>query len=793
MMPIELYLDKLVEWQGNDRTYYNGMRHYDNRPPSPVPSHQPRHLFMSSPDVSFGFVDPSVFTSSTIETELEMSGDHSISLGVSNSSLSENPTINLNHGKWSNTDASGSIKGNGDSYPRGIGRLPGCKAFVNCEEYTAPATKVRSTIKTTPRILPNGIDQGSEDQIDTNFFRPWTRWMSSGIEMVSNDDIPYPSDNYKFELGLHNKAVANNDSSGSVYFDIADVSGTSLKVNLFNIYVDNQSQYGGVGSGQHLLAGRKKVGGNNYNGIFGGDTFITKYHHMNESQIPWRFNFERNNESDDATSSYSWNYPDVGPSRQNVNDGRVILTHPDENKSGTQTSEVKGLTFVSSIYYFVESEVNTYLRHRTKGDSRSFIPHDDYNSSYQKYEGYLGNSANYNPQYSQGNAVKVFSSSLSSQVVSKFENRIIYSTQASNDDLLDAYRVFNQNDYYDLPAHTGAIWNLFTSFNKLYAHTPKSLWETFAEPAATLNSEDIGDVVLGTGKLFQRPSKEMMTGEGGYGGTLSQFGGVETIFGYVYIDALQKKIFALTPNSDGKAVGLRELSLNTISQFLANDLNDMLEANPDNGHLIDNPYMGIGYTGAFDHRLGMAYISKLGESPWTLGFSTKNNAFFGFYSYRPDALIPYNNRMLEFKDGEVWEHNKGDKNTFYGNLEPSYLEIVSGVSNQQAKVFDNLVIDTEQYETDGSRIGETFDNLEVNTNFVGTGSKTIQSITSKRDKPTNGDIAAINRNAEFRIAIPKGADRSRIKGDFAKIRLSYNKGKRFIIRQIMTIIRVNNG
>jgi len=163
------------------------------------------------------------------------------------------------------------------------------------------------------------------------------------------------------------------------------------------------------------------------------------------------------------------------------------------------------------------------------------------------------------------------------------------------------------------------------------------------------------------------------------------------------------------------------------------------------------------------------------------------NSFFGFFDYRPDAFIQYNNRLLEIKDSEIWEANKGSKNNFYGVLKDSYLEIVAGTANQQAKVFDQLVIDSEEVDN------ETFTNLKVDTNSVTTGDKTLVTIRSKRDRLFDGNAYAVSRNEEFRVSIPKSTDRSRIKGDFSKIRLSYNKSKKFVLKQIMTIFRVNNG
>ena len=159
---------------------------------------------------------------------------------------------------------------------------------------------------------------------------------------------------------------------------------------------------------------------------------------------------------------------------------------------------------------------------------------------------YKGNPASYNYQYSFDNFIKNYYPLGSTNAsLSSLENRTIYSVKAGSDQISDSYREFLVDDYYDLPAHTGPIWDSFVHNNRLYLHTTKSLWLTAAEETGTLKGGDIDDIVLGQAKLFNQPSAEMSTSEGGHGGTISQFGGVHTEIGYIFPDVLQGKIFGL--------------------------------------------------------------------------------------------------------------------------------------------------------------------------------------------------------------------------------------------------------
>jgi len=685
-------------------------------------------------------------------------------------------------GEWSYEETKGRVYSNKDGTNSvGLEYYPSMKSIFNYNKIHDITINDKTDV-TIDKGRTNDSGKNPNDQLSSDTYKYLGKWTEKLIEIVTTTPIKERASNYSVEMrGFAFSPGFDPDGSPDGRDYAVKIQGNN-KGNgyhkyLYNIETEIPSQYGSIG-GNYLLIGREPTGSSSYYEISGGDTYITKYHHMTESIVPWQCQKRVNGSSSEYT------HRQVNDSKRAIMckvDGRDNLVHPE---GSLNDGFVDGASFITNYYFFVESDINTYLRHSSDNGeyTGTYFPKNSWKSAYEGFYGWRGNESNYNAQYSLGPIARTYSTIFNQTVVSKFENRIIYSIQAANDDTSDSYRVFLQNDYYDLPAHKGPIWNMPVVFNTLYAHTPKSLWKTFAEPAATLDSQSIGEVVLGTGALFQRPSQELMTTEGGYGGTVSQFGGVHTNFGYMFVDQLQKKIFALTPGPN-----MRDLTENTISTFVNNNMETLKSVDSDNSSGIDNPYQGVGFTGGYDYRLGIAYLSNLGNNPWTLGFSSKMNSFFGFFDYRPDAFIQYNNRLLEIKDSEIWEANKGSKNNFYGVLKDSYLEIVAGTANQQAKVFDQLVIDSEEVDN------ETFTNLKVDTNSVTTGDKTLVTIRSKRDRLFDGNAYAVSRNEEFRVSIPKSTDRSRIKGDFSKIRLSYNKSKKFVLKQIMTIFRVNNG
>lgn len=771
-------------------TYFNGSNS-SNYPGSPNPSHQPKHLFFTSPDSVFQNVDADDLQGLTLENELEMGGsNYVLASGIQSSGLTSSSD------KWPQGISDGYVFGiTGGNYTNKYAyaaRYPSPKGFANFTEYRSPSSKTVTQINNS-RLLKEG--QAGEDplQIADDFFRPWGRWMSRGIELTTQDDVDYPSSNASSTFYVKVDSGSLQYGTGDFRLVNLNTTGTEVCMNLYNIYSNATSQYGSIG-GEYLLAGRSEIQPTGvYSNIFGGDTVISKFHTMSESIVNFMPPFSQDKSGPVAPEQY-WSYDPSGyPNVKQANkDGRVEMVHNDGLGLGQPYAGIRGIPFVESTYFFVESEVNTYLRHTSadQDDRRTYIPFGDYNTSYRFFEGFKGNLNLYNPQYSFGPVLRKFYTSFNSSIVSKFENRIIYSQKAANDDTLDSYRVFQQNDYYDLPANTGAIWNLFVAFNTLYAHTPKSLWKTFAEPAATLDSQSIGSVILGTGELFQRPSQEMITTEGGYGGSISQFGGVHCPIGYIFPDILQSRILAVVNGGE-----LRELSKNSISVFLSKNMidvvgNDLSIITPDTAYLIDNPYMNIGFTGGYDYRLKTAYVSKNGDNGFTLGYFTDAMIFSGFYDIEPNAFVQFDDRLLELKDSSVYESNKGEKNTFYGVLKESIAEFVSGAENQNGKTFDNIYIDSERY-VEGVLQRDSFNKVKVKTNYAESNEEDIVVAIDALDEVSDDVTRMTLSNDEFRMAFPRTTDETRIKGDNAIIRLVYNKEGKFIVKQVLVKYRSN--
>lgn len=85
----------------------------------------------------------------------------------------------------------------------------------------------------------------------------------------------------------------------------------------------------------------------------------------------------------------------------------------------------------------------------------------------------------------------------------------------------------------------------------------------------------------------------------------------------------------------------------------------------------------------------------------TITFTDSGNKWNGFFSYFPDMMIGMNNVFYSFKNGDLYQHDLGPRNTFYGQY--GNLEI-EGVVNEQPsddKMFNNVVLEsTEPFDVE---------------------------------------------------------------------------------------------
>lgn len=248
--------------------------------------------------------------------------------------------------------------------------------------------------------------------------------------------------------------------------------------------------------------------------------------------------------------------------------------------------------------------------------------------------------------------------------------RIWYSQKDDNTSLEDKSRIILPNNYTDeLGGNSGPITDLFVSFNKLYATTPKSVFYVPTRPQ-TIES-DVNSIYIGTGQVLGVPPQELKNSVHGFGGQEHWSSRLVTEHGAFYMDS-----FSGTPMLLSDSVN--DLSLSGLRNFFQE--NGEFEFPKQFRQLTNQefPYIshvssnGFGYKSVYDPRYKRLILTKRDfkfKSPWESKFiyyptSTDNPAlvsvandrlwFNGHSFYYKDKTG--NNAKVTFEDGFFFEN-----------------------------------------------------------------------------------------------------------------------------------------
>lgn len=596
---------------------------------------------------------------------------------------------------------------------------------------------------------------------------------------------------------IFNQTDTNDNSDGLTY--------SGLSNNLMNLVIANTEQYGDIGGSTFIpiktFRNLPSTPGLVVDEVFGGDTFISKMAIRNCDVYFYKGIRRSSGGFGILGANFDRGYSNSSASQHSI--------------EGSAFQE--GMDLRSFMYFFVESEVNANYRHVyvDRSDPLNPVSEPTYfprSSALEtlRVQVQSGDSNGYNLQYSFENNAKTFNTKLSQSVeVGVFETRTIYSNQATEDEVTDSFRIFPQNNFYDLPKHTGPIWDNFVHANRLFLHTPKSLWRTYVNDV-THQASDIGQVVLGTGGLFTIPAKEIVTAQGGYAGSISQFGGIETPFGYAFPDALQGKYFILIGEE------LREISAQGLQQRLNDDLGSGLVSGSDYVDTPFNPNSPVGIVGGYDFEKKRLIFCKRGAGEdFAYSYSFLSKSWVSRHSYLPPAFVAMNNKLYSINNTgtvTIHEHNNGDFGSFYGVVYPSTLELVFNKDAAIEKVFDNFIVHSKSSLNEVVQLLDTWDSMRVRTDIKNTGDYSIIPTGDFAPVIPAGSVKARRLKNKYQITIPGNAVvddtqnienpanldntqlfKARVKGDHAIAYFQYNNSDnfKFIVNFISCLYRHN--
>lgn len=623
-------------------------------------------------------------------------------------------------------------------------------------------------------VVPYGLNNRKiYDHFNTPHY--WIR-VASGAPY---QDTNYIDLNMKIDNGFTNDDLSSTITSTNI---------TNTKA-LINLTKNVTQQYGPLGQLEYLpiafipnkdLIPSEFDGGGGKLRIFNGDIFISKFFVKNSALL--------------EIQAFALNAGDTGGSNVRI------------KKNIDNFTPYKGMPIQSGSYFFVESVVNTNYRHQIPAAPPSIVTGVPY---YPKFDAEtslhtdpkFGNSTGYNLAYSKNNNLKTVPERPFGFIsVANYPNRIIYSQQAVESEQLDAYRIFLANNFHDIPKNKGEIWNVFNFNNILYAHTPKSLFRTYTNEATALTgSFDSSDIYVGNGGMFPRPSTEVLTLNGGYAGTISQFAGTATPSGYIFPDILQGKMFKLNQ-------GLEEISTQGVQIFFNENLNYYID--PSTGKYIDNPFKpgSKGILATYDAYRKRYIMTNHDTDSFTLSYSFIVNKWRSFHSYTPHVYVSNDNRFFAIDNSKdtikIYEHNVGNYLEFYENPKSNFEVSIVVSSQGLPNIPDNLSIKSIcQDETLGRFIHQrTFNEIRAYNDKMNTDFIEIVTSNSNLTPIAKNQIKAVEKNDSYKLALPKNyviddslnifdssnlvtslplSDarwlfRPRIKGDYSIIELIYN-------------------
>jgi hypothetical protein len=450
----------------------------------------------------------------------------------------------------------------------------------------------------------------------------------------------------------------------------------------------------------------------------------------------------------------------------------------------------------SRIYFFpCESSMNTELR--TGGHANKDLI-DSSATAWDYHEDYF-----YNPAFKNENNIKKYFPKPDPFLQNnEFINRFYASEIKINGELTDSWSIFKSLNYYDVEGSYGPINGVSMLQDEVYFIQDKAFGKLSINPKEVLTTKEGSSVGLGRGGILD--NHEYISTEIG---SKHQFSFLKSAYQLFFIDSRHKKIYSFSQNKP-----LTPLSdIEGIHSWMINNFTGRIEN-------IDKPvYVGEnglnGVHGIFDfvnNELIYTFFRSYGEdvdlitNKDTMVINQSIEAFTGFYSHTPKIYITNNKKFIsaDITNGttlqDLFLHNYGDYGRFYGLYKPSEIELYSNKAPQITKVFDTLMFQTElqngntliDLDRGLTPLHETFNTLEVSTDFQDSGIITLNSTNMNRN--FRSWRTPVPRNSTQAAYVSTGLF-ARMRDKYLKIKLSFmnNENKRLIVHNIISFFRFN--
>lgn len=637
--------------------------------------------------------------------------------------------------------------------------------YNNYKKVSNSGNKIREIERSAylePMIqLINEAVNASAGQFTNIYINNWNRERSVYLKTsVSKPAFPstVTTDTSRFTLDAI--GFDQDDLERRVYSPIA-----SYYASIKNFIPD---QYGNIDNVKYIETGSKlfkldEVYSESEDGVYGGDTFITRVALKRKMPFFLQTRFRFNNESDVRYSELG----NVGYPNYYFNVEEPLLERIGGNTFGgdlfsiltdilgvanTRLDAKKQKVFYQSgfihlynygvPYFLAESDINTDFRHGENSKEKDFYPHQrdlDYWLQEKNVPITEDNYYFYNNTYSKQNK-ESFVGPQAYEILdcqTKYPFRVINSEESYNDNTFDNWLIFKPNNLYDAPASFGRIIGLDGIENSKVVLRFENTSQIF-NAYDTLQLETT-QVQVGNAGLFSSRPKEFASVELGYGGT-QHSDMIKSEYGHIWVDAKRGQILKLSPN----ASGLEDIGGTMSSWFASNLPFQILKDFPDiDLRDIDNNFKGIGIALSLDKSFGRLILTKLdykvlhcdvvynkelkrfelnGEPielcdtkyfcnrSWTASYNFALKSWVSFHSYTPNYYvddIDYFESGINGRKSTLWTHNLTNKSyqVYYGKLHPF---IIDTIADPQP---NSQTLNSVEYDCDVFRYHNDYDTI----------------------------------------------------------------------------------
>lgn len=340
------------------------------------------------------------------------------------------------------------------------------------------------------------------------------------------------------------------------------------------------------------------------------------------------------------------------------------------------------LSNINNYLLTCETVSNIDLRYAELNLSKQYFP--KYNEASPSYYGY---NKDYNCISDLTKLViHNTSGNCNTDNITDFPQRVPFSIVDANENKFLNWRIFKVNDYYEMPKNKGVIWNILGVDRTLYIHHEYALF--LASIKDKLGNSG-NETFLGSSDVFDRPPVEVVPINEGYCGTQSQYGIIYCKLGYCFIDRQMGKVFI---HSTDSPIPPKEISNQGLYNFFRDNTQNTLS-------LIDNPFIGNGYTMAYDEQLNRLVITKKdAEFDFTISYCPDLNqgqgGWVSFHDYKPHYLLFNRSGFygVDNSQNKLFKHNnKLVKAIYYdGLIKDSYIDVPFNPSPEITKQLQSV-------------------------------------------------------------------------------------------------------